>query len=270
MESSMIVSQNPSAVQFSLASKRIYINQDVQPGCDGVHHLYIPAYELEILVCRASKTYVARAHMCPCGAVSTDRGKTWETTHWAMMPSVIREESVSTVSSVTMAPEATIAPVNPVAEKRLKLATVTSVAMLIAGFVMGIVLNFLLVGILATLASPHVWCWTKIRAPQWWAMSVRIARATPGFLAMLALTTIVSVDLMLGRMAMCLKIWLKELPELLANVLLKSIVLVLFGYLMLVELAEKAWDNRPWVLRSEAHAYALAIFVILTVILAGI
>ena len=277
METCMTVFHNdPQGPHAGLSSKRIYINQDVKPGCDGVHHLYIPACELEILVCRESRTYVAMGHMCPCGAVSTDRGRTWETAHWAMMPSVIRVEPVSTVTNVEMSPDATIAP-NNITARRVKLATLTSFAMLASGFFMGIILNFLLVGIFATLASPHVWWWAKVRAPQWWAMLVNIACATPGFmlrLALILLATIVSLDLALGRMVLNLKIWLKALPKVLFNlaaeVLLYILLISYFIVLVIWEVNVNIWNGRPRVLRANLQGYAFALLIVITMLVAGI
>lgn len=271
METCMTVFHNdPQVSQFELKSKRIYINQDVKPGCDGVHHLYIPACELEILVCRESRTYVAMGHMCPCGAVSTDCGRTWETAHWAMMPSVIRAEPVSTVTNVEMTPDATIAPNNITAQRRVKLATLTSFAMLASGFFMGIILNFLLVGIFATLASPHVWWWAKVRAPQWWAMLVKIAFATPGFVGRLVLVICFAIDMWVSQSAIALKYWLLDRPAAIEEWSFLLGVRAIVALLRFEEQVLVVWANRPRVLRANLSGYAFAIFVIATMLAAGI
>lgn len=269
MLSSMIVS-NPTA----LTSTRIRIEQSDTACCDGINHLYIPACELEIAVCKPSRTYIAQAHMCPCGAVSTDRGKTWEQPHWAVMPGIIREDTPATVTHVDMSPESTIAPTNMVAQKRFKLAGLTSIVMFAGGLALGLALNILLMGILATIASPHVWVWTKVRAPRWWETIVSLLLATPGFLALLALHAIVSADLMLGRMALCLKFWLTALPgrlyTLVTEVLLYAFLMSFFIILVVGGTAVDIWNNRPRVLKANLQGYAFALLVIVTMLAAGI
>lgn len=265
METAMTLSRSfvPSAPQYGLKSG-IFIEQD-PPCCDGVNHLYIPECELEILVCKPSRSYVAMAHMCPCGAVSTDRGKTWSQPMWGVMPAIVREDKPATVSEVHLDPEATIAPANIGAQRRIKLATLTSVAMLTAGFLLGIVMNFLLLGIAATIASPHVWVWTKIRAPGWWRTLVCIVRSTPAFL----LTTIVSVDLMLGQTALCLKIWLKERPAAIEEWNIQVGVKLTMLYFASEDWVTQAWANRPLVLQR-SYGVAFYLFILVAVLLAGI
>ncbi len=236
--------------------------------CDGINHVYIPSRRIETRVARANHScpsYIAVANVCPCGAVSLDAGRTWETVEISTCLTVWREERQSTVTHIELyepeAPEVHI----PIG--KMAIASTVALCMFVANFWTNIPMDKLQYGMLFTVAAPHIVPW--LLKLSWFLMCV-----TPGFVGRLVLTSVVSVDLMLGQMALCLKIWLKALPSRLYTLttdgLLYAFLMSFFIVLVVGETAVDIWNNRPRVLKANLQGYAFALFVFVTMLVAGI
>jgi hypothetical protein len=150
---------------------------------------------------------------------------------------------------------------------KMAIASTVALCMFVSNFWMNIPMDMLQYGMLFTIAAPHIV--PRLLKLIWFLMCV-----TPGFVGRLLLTTIVSVDLVLGQMALCLKIWLKALPSGLYNlaseVLLYAFLLSFFMALVVGETAVDIWNNRPRVLKANLQGYAFALYIIVTMLIAGI